>query len=435
MTAPSSTRATGAAASAAAPRRTPGDDVVFLSASGTLGGAERALVDMVGALRALAPALRVSVVVAGAGPLEGELRALGADVVPLYFPGGVAGLGDSGVSGARRLALLAARAAAALPGAAAYVARLRRVLAERRPAIVHSNGFKMHVLGALTTPSAARLVWHLHDYTGSRAVMARALRLLAPRCSAAIANSRSVAEDARATLGDVPVTPIHNAVDLARFAGDGAPADLDARAGLAPPPPGTVRVGLVATLAWWKGHELFLSAIAKLPPSLPVRAYVVSGAVYETRGSQASLHALRARARALGVADRVAFTGFVADAPGVMRALDVVVHASIRPEPFGLVIAEAMAAGRAVVAADAGGARELVADGATALTFPAGDAGALAACLERLVADPALRARLGRAAAADAALRFGRDRLGRELLRAYASLGLEAAAAISRPGA
>ena len=82
-------------------------------------------------------------------------------------------------------------------------------------------------------------------------------------------------------------------------------------------------------------------------PHLPVRAYIVGDAVYQTEGSQYSLDELRQRARSLGVADRVGFTGFVHTPEATFRALHIVVHASTEPEPFGLVIAEAMACGRA----------------------------------------------------------------------------------------
>jgi glycosyltransferase involved in cell wall biosynthesis len=224
------------------------------------------------------------------------------------------------------------------------------------------------------------------------------------------------------------VVAVLNAVDLARFAPDGPRADLDALSGLAPPPARVVRVGLIATLAWWKGHAVFLAAIARLPRGLPVRAYVVGGPVYGTRGSQQTLDALRTRAGELGIADRVGFTGFVADSASVMRALDVVVHASTEPEPFGLVIAEAMAAGRPVLVSAAGGAAELVRDGATALTYVPGDVAALAACLERVVGDEALRDRLGREAHAEASRRFSRTRMAHELADVYRAIAPDARA-------
>jgi glycosyltransferase involved in cell wall biosynthesis len=95
------------------------------------------------------------------------------------------------------------------------------------------------------------------------------------------------------------------------------------------------------------------------------------------------------------------------------------VHASTAPEPFGLVIAEAMACGRAVIVSHAGGAAEIVDPGVDALVHTPGDAGDLAAQIGALAGDPALRARLGRAARATAERSFDRARLAAELVPIY----------------
>ena len=181
---------------------------------------------------------------------------------------------------------------------------------------------------------------------------------------------------------------VRNGVDLSRFSRTGPRANLDAMAGLPQAPPNTIRVGLVATLARWKGHETFLEAIARLPAHPSVRAYIVGDAVYQTEGSQYSLDELRARAQSLGIADRVGFTGFVQSPEAIFRALHIVVHASTSPEPFGLVIAEAMACGGAVIVSNAGGAAEIVTPGVDALVHTPGDAGDLAAQIRRSQATP-----------------------------------------------
>jgi glycosyltransferase involved in cell wall biosynthesis len=203
---------------------------------------------------------------------------------------------------------------------------------------------------------------------------ARLLRLIAPRCSAAVANSRSVAEDMRTVCGpQFDVHPVWNAVDLNRFTPDGPRADLDALAGLQRSD-GVIRVGLVATFARWKGHRTFIDALALLPRSLGIRGYVIGGPMYETTGSQVTLEELRQTAASLGLDDRVGFTGVVADSSAAMRALDIVVHASTDPEPFGLVIAEAMACAKPVITSGAGGAQELTEPGVNALHHTPGDA-------------------------------------------------------------
>ena len=384
-----------------------------------MGGAERSLLDLMASLRAAEPEWELHLVVAGVGPLAAAALELGALVHPLPFP---RALGRAGDAGGSALAL-GGRLLAAGPAGALWLRRLRALLRRLSPDVVHSNGFKVHVAGAMAMPPGARLVWHVHDYVAARRLMAGALRRLAPRASAAIAVSRSVGEDVRAVCGPaLRVEVVHNAVDLDRFTPDGPRAPLHELAGMAVPSPDAVSVGLVATMGLWKGHHVFLHALAHLPADLPVRGYVVGGRIYATAASEVDPEALRRLAAELEIADRVGFTGFVDDAPAAMRALDVVVHASVQPEPFGLVIAEAMACARPVIVSAAGGAAELVHDGADALAVPPGDVEALAAAIGRLAEDRALRERLGAAGRATAERDFDRARLARQVAPLYRSL-------------
>jgi glycosyltransferase involved in cell wall biosynthesis len=98
------------------------------------------------------------------------------------------------------------------------------------------------------------------------------------------------------------------------------------------------------------------------------------------------------------------------------------VHASIQREPFGRTIIEALACGCAVTVANAGGAAELFTDGVDALGYAMGDAAALARVLERLVADRALRGRLGRAGRDTVVARFSAERLGEAFASIYGRL-------------
>ena len=364
--------------------------ILFLNPTGRMGGAETALLEVISGLLQQRPSWRLGLIAASDGPLVARARAVGVDVRILPFPPVLARLGEWSASKGRwpRLTLAARCARAAWP-AWRYLARLRHVVRELAPEIVHTNGLKMHLLGAWARPSGTPVVWHLHDYAGRRPLSARALTHYARTCSALIAPSRSVADDLR-TLGGarLPIHSIWNAVDLERFSPDGRTLDLDGRSGLPASGAGVVRVGLVATFARWKGHHVFLEAVARLPPTLNVRAYVIGGPVYETEKSEVSIEELRKASARLGIADRVGFTGFIEDPAPAIRALDVVVHASTEPEPFGLAIAEGLACGRAVVVSLGGGAAELVTAGVDALTFTPGDAGALTSCIEQLARTP-----------------------------------------------
>jgi glycosyltransferase involved in cell wall biosynthesis len=408
--------------------------IVYLNVSGQMGGAERSLLDFMASLRAAEPRATLELIAGADGALLDEARELGVEARALPYPRVLARLGDAGAAGPAgsagqsRLLVTLGRASLSTPSVALYTTRLRRALATAAPDLIHTNGFKMHVLGSWAAPRGVPLLWHVHDYISSRPVMARLMRAHADRCAAVVANSMSVANDVRAACGaQLRIFPIYNAVDLGRFSREGPALDLDRLAGLAPPDHPVVRIGLVATMAHWKGHEVFLRALKMLSGDPSVRGYVIGGALYETEGSQCDLEELRRLARSMGLAERVGFTGFLSDAAAAMRALDVVVHASTQPEPFGLVIAEAMACGRAVVVSRGGGAAEIVTPGVDALVHEPGSVRDLAERMSELVRDPALRAALGAKAVQSARRRFARARLADELMPIYRLLGAEAA--------
>lgn len=393
--------------------------VSFLSPSAGLGGAERSLLMLIEALRRHVWTVDPRVIVLEDGPLVDRLRALHTPVDVLPLPSFWAELGESYPGGDGR-ALQAAAAAVRAPSLLSYLARLRRVLRTQRPTIVHSNGIKAHLLGAVCRPADARLIWHVHDFLGQRRLSRRLLPLLSRRAHLAIANSREVQTEAGALLPRLPGVTIYNAVDLARFSPDAKPvADLDRLAGLSPPRRSLLRIGLVATYARWKGQDVFLRAAARLAGDPRLRFYVVGGSLYRTRDSQFSVAELQRMSVELGLGACIGFVPFQDDPAGVYRALDIVVHASTRPEPFGLVIAEAMACCRPLVATAAGGATELFDDGGEALGVPPGDDAALAQALTRLIESPDLRHRLSRAARQRAVQCFDPRRLARQVLEAY----------------
>ncbi|HKY23465.1 MAG TPA: glycosyltransferase family 4 protein [Vicinamibacterales bacterium] len=394
--------------------------IVFLNPSGELGGAETALLEILAALRASRPSWTLSLLTSAGGPLIDRASALGISTAFLTFPSSLARLGEWGRRGSSMARLrLASQAARATAPTFAYAARLGRHLKQMNPDIVHTNGLKMHVLGVRCRPAGARVLWHLHDYPDARPLSASLLRVHAARCAMAVGNSDSVADAARRLFGSrVPVRTMYNAVDLDRFTPEGPCLDLDALAGLPSLPVHGIKIGLVGTFARWKGHDVFLKALASLHTETPVRGYIIGAPIYRTTASQFSIEELREAAAAVN--GPVGFVGHVDDVPAALRALDIVVHASVEPEPFGLVIAEAMACGRPVVVSRAGGAAEIAQAGAVFHT--PGDTSDLATRLSELVSRPALRASLG-AAGRDGAVRlFGRKRLADTLVPIYESL-------------
>jgi glycosyltransferase involved in cell wall biosynthesis len=162
-------------------------------------------------------------------------------------------------------------------------------------------------------------------------------------------------------------------------------------------------IGVVARLAPQKGHRVLLDAIPAIAQHVPnVRVRLIGHEELST------VQELREYAEQRGVADRVEFEGFRADIANVLEDLDVFVLPSLW-EGFGLVLLEAMAAGRPVVASAVGPIPEVVIDGVTGLLVPPGDSDALAAAIVRLLTDPELAAALGRAGRARVESEFAVD--------------------------
>lgn len=154
-------------------------------------------------------------------------------------------------------------------------------------------------------------------------------------------------------------------------------------------------VGLVGRLQRWKGIHVFLDAIVAARRAVPNLRGVVVGGPHETEPEYPE--ELRAQAERLGIGDAVRFTGFQPNPVEWMQAMDVVVHASDH-EPFGIVVVEAMALGKPVVAGAGGGPSEIIATDKEGVLIPFGDAAGIAASVVRLLGDAAAARAMGEAA-------------------------------------
>jgi glycosyltransferase involved in cell wall biosynthesis len=400
--------------------------LLYLNPVGGLGGAEKVLLAVMHGVRQTHPEHQLHLLTMADGPFVDRVRQLGAGVTILPLPAPLQALGDSQLAGARgRAALAFDMARQALQSSSAglsYLRQLRRHIVHIHPDLIHSNGIKTHCLAWLAGPANIPVVWHVHDFISTRPLASRILQLASRRVASALAISQAVADDCQKAGLTCPIRVIPNTVDVHAYAP--APGDgvlLDRLAGI-DPDPACCRVGLIATYARWKGHEVFLQAAARLlasSPSSPVRFYVIGGPIYATRGSQYDIAELREIAQHLGIERHVAFIPFQQNVVPIYRALDIVVHASTAPEPFGLTIIEAMACGKPVIATFAGGVVDIIHPDHDALGIPRNDPQALARALQSLLDNPALRTTLAANARNTVCERFNQDRLGSEVIEAY----------------
>ena len=217
-----------------------------------------------------------------------------------------------------------------------------------------------------------------------------------------------------------PTRVIHLAVDLERFNPERLPTPAEARSKLGLPARGPL-IGILARLQRWKGLDVFLEAAARVLQVCPEARFVVVGG--EHFGELNYPAELVERARRAGISEQVHFAGHQEEreVPLWMQALDIVVNASVPAEPFGMVIIEAMALGKAVIATQQGGPLEIVSDGRDGLLVRPGDAATLASAILYLVERPDIRRALGESAR-QRAQQFGTDRFASELTRRLAEV-------------
>jgi glycosyltransferase involved in cell wall biosynthesis len=291
--------------------------------------------------------------------------------------------------------------------------RLARLLRAARAGVLHTHTLAAaNVLGrAAARLAGVPVISHLHIENHFRPATRPLLRLLDNASARFCAHLVAVSEDTRRAYerqgyprGRIQV--VYNGVEL-----DGrAPvADIRSELGI---PEGAPLVGEVARLCDVKGQRELIGAVASVP-----EAWLVLVGVDLERGGAFQAE-LERDADRLGVRDRVVFAGRRADAADLIGQLDVVALPSWT-EGLPLVLLEAMARRRAVVATPVGGTPELVLDGETGVLVPARDPEALAVAIQRLLADPGLRERLGDAGHRRVAERFSADAMCQRVLELY----------------
>jgi glycosyltransferase involved in cell wall biosynthesis len=268
--------------------------------------------------------------------------------------------------------------------------RVRGIVRRHAVDILHHNTHlywdRASVLGA--AGSSARQVCHIRNFRP----FTLAERFCARHVDAFVYTSQAVAQHCL-EQGIAPGRGrvIHNPIDSARFANRGDGQRIRRELNL---DPADHVVACVGRLDAWKGQDHFLTALAKLRcEGRPVKGLLVGD--YPPRARQNGYaRKLETMIEQLGLRDHVRLTGFREDVPELLAASDVFVHCSVRPEPFGRVVVEAMAAGTPVIATASGGILDIVRHGETGLLVPCADAVSLAESMARLLDEPATVSRL-----------------------------------------
>lgn len=371
---------------------------LFLNPSDDAYGADRVLLSLVDAAREDGAQVRVLLPDDMApGWLSAELTAREASVrrVPLAI--------------ARRRYLTPRR----IPGYVAHFLRARKALIEQvretQADVVHVNTSVIPVaatLGRRNRPRAPRVVWHVHELIVSPWFIAWTLRNVPMWFGrSVITNSDAVSANlGRAWVRRASVHRVHNGI-ASRPSPNGSRPDRPAQC------------VFVGRLNRWKGYELFVEAAAELSPRFPDARFAVAGE--PPVGEEWRARDLRRRITEARLESVVDALGHCDDVPALLDRSHVAVVPSVWPEPFGLVIIEAMRSGCAVVASNHGAAAEIITNGVDGLLVEPGDASALSEAIARLLGDRDLRGRISARAALTVERRFTDQRFRDDVRRVW----------------
>lgn len=318
--------------------------VLFLDQSGKLGGAELCLLDIAKSLRSTCKVLLFS---------DGAfVDALKAQKIPVSV------LGERPIEFRKESSIRDG-----LTSSTQTVRLLSKVVkAAKDYDIIYANTPKALVIGALTSLiSRKKLVYHLHDILSEEHFSATN-RLIISKLSKlsdlAIANSFASKEAFIEAVGDdVNIEVVYNGFDVQKYV-DSHSARNQLRQSL--DVDDKFVIGHFSRLSPWKGQHVLIDALANCPNDVVV--LLVGDALF---GEDDYVQTLRRKVVEGNLEHRVKFLGFRHDVSQLMSACDLVAHTSTAPEPFGRVIVEAMLCARPVIAANAGGAVELIEQGRT----------------------------------------------------------------------
>jgi glycosyltransferase involved in cell wall biosynthesis len=259
-----------------------------------------------------------------------------------------------------------------------YVIRLMHLCRKRRVDVLHANNSAMEPFWAARLMGIP-IVSHLHGFIYLPLERSRSQNFRYVKAFVSI--SRAVTESA--VRAGVDRSLIHEIPNFVERAPETSP----------PPMPAALAIGIFGRVTHWKGQKEFLRAAMQVLPRFPgLRVYIVGDA---SDGDPRYFDECREIAGSSPFAEQIEFTGVVTDVAAHYRKCTVVVHASIEPEPFGMVLIEAMAEARPVVASMLGAPPEIIQDGIEGYLVNPKDPAAIASRIATLLANPALAADMG----------------------------------------
>jgi glycosyltransferase involved in cell wall biosynthesis len=269
----------------------------------------------------------------------------------------------------------------------AYANKIKKYIKEHKIDIVYTNSIKSDVYGSLAAKMAGvPCVWFMHDRLSAEYFSKGLARMIAlfSRMFAkkVICNSESTKRSFVRAGGQAnKAAVVLNGIDVEKY-------------NIHHNTSHSKRVVMVGRIAPWKGQKVFIEAARKVLANRDDASFYIAGSVlfgeddYKDEIEQIIADKYK-------ISNRIYICDFVEDIPAFLEEADILVHASIIPEPFGLSVAEGMASGLPVIAADAGGIIEMISDNYDGLLYAPGNSLQLAECINTLLNDKELARKLG----------------------------------------
>lgn len=381
--------------------------ILYVHSGADMYGASRALLRLVSHLDRTR--FEPHVLLPCEGPLADAFRAEG---VPLWF--------QSSLGAITRPVIRSWRLIPFVLGLPLSVLAIVRLIRRLRIDLVHTNVGPIVSTGAAVRLTGVRHVWHLREFFHEFGPFWKPYRRYMLMCADRVL-CVSTPVSAQFPTDSRRVEVLHDALPLEEFAAISGDRVDGFRAQYAPS--GARLVGVVGRIkAHRKGQEVFVTAIAELKRRRATEnvKFLIIGSPFP--GNEVHLVRLLERIRELDVTEDVVLTGEAEDIRAAMKSLEVLVLPSVAPEPFGLVLLEAMALGVAVIGTRAGGPVEIIQDGVSGILVEPGNSHQLADAIARVLNDRAFRETSVVAGRARLEARFALPTLMTRLQRLYAEL-------------
>ncbi|MFW8600782.1 glycosyltransferase family 4 protein [Desulfobacterota bacterium M19] len=296
------------------------------------------------------------------------------------------------------------------------VTRYYRIGRKHKVSIVHLNNILGGQLAGILAAKLLRVpcVAHLRDFEAIDSVTKQYAKMV----DAHIAISEAIKDNLLSlAIPEEKIVIIHDAIDLDDFK-DNRPSEyLRTEFGIGN---GEKLFGIFGRIIEWKGIKEFVHAAALIIQSQPnTKAFIVGDC---SDGDNKYFTEIKNLIIYYGLEQNIILTGYRKDIPTFMGLIDVVVHASIRPEPFGMVIIEGMSMSKPIVATKNGGPLDIVVDGQTGFLVEPGDINGLADSVCRLLSDNTLATVMGKNGKDRVAAMFTKERYARQVEKVYTNL-------------